>query len=134
MKNILFVCKYNRFRSQVAEQFFKKYNPKKSISVSSAGIFQGEFPLDKTQVKAAKEFGIDIMKRPEPIKISNLMNVDLIVIVAKDVPKEIFKYNGKYLQKIVVWKISDVFFGSIVKNKKVISLIEKRVKIMIDKL
>ena len=46
-KSILFVCKYNRFRSRVAEAYFKKINKNKNISVKSAGIIKGNLPLDK---------------------------------------------------------------------------------------
>jgi len=40
---ILFVCKYNRFRSQFAEKYFRRIN--KNLKVSSAGIIKVDKPL-----------------------------------------------------------------------------------------
>ena len=131
MKNILFVCKYNRFRSQVAEQFFKKYNKSKNIKVRSAGIFKGNYPLYPPQVESAKKFGININKKPETITMPLLTNSDLIVIVADDVPKEIFLYEGKYLQEVIVWKIPDNFDGNEKKLKDIIKNIELKVEKLI---
>ncbi len=52
--NILFVCRYNRFRSRVAEAYFKKIN--KNFKVKSAGLFKGR-PLSPKTIKEAKKFG-----------------------------------------------------------------------------
>ena len=53
--NILFVCRYNRFRSRTAEAYFKKINKNKKIKVKSAGIFKGNYPLSPIQVKTGKK-------------------------------------------------------------------------------
>jgi protein-tyrosine-phosphatase len=97
--NILFVCKYNKFRSQVAEAFFNKYNKNKSFNVKSAGLFQGSYPLDKDQVGVAKEFGILINKKPEKLNQKLINWADIIVDVADDVPPSMFEAekNGKKL-------------------------------------
>ncbi|MBU2503918.1 MAG: hypothetical protein KJ879_02600 [Nanoarchaeota archaeon] len=103
-KNILFVCKYNRFRSQVAEQFFNKHNKNQGILAKSAGIFKGKYPLDKLQVEAAKKLEINIGKEPETISANELGKTDMIVIVSDEIPKDLFKYNRKYLQAILFGK------------------------------
>ena len=134
MKKILFVCKYNRFRSQIAEQFFKKYNTNKNISARSAGIFKGLYPLDKTESNLAKEFGIEIKKEPEAISIEVLRNIDVVVIVANDVPKELFLYEGRYLQEVEKWEIPDDFDDNEKKIKRIIRKVELNVKNLIKKL
>lgn len=131
---ILFVCKYNRFRSQIAEQFFKKYNKNNNFFARSAGIFKGLFPLDKIEKEMAKNFDITISKEPEAISIDVLKNIDLVVIVANDVPKTLFLYEGKYLQKIIKWEINDNYVGSEDDINKIIRKIEIKVKKLIKKL
>ena len=133
-KKILFVCKYNRFRSQIAEQFFKKYSKDKNISARSAGIFKGLYPLNKTESNSAKEFGIEIKKEPEAISIEVLRNIDVVVIVANDVPKELFLYEGRYLQEVEKWEIPDNFDGNQDRIKRIIRKIELNVKDLIKKL
>ena len=134
MKKILFVCKYNRFRSQIAEQFFKKYNTIKNISARSAGIFKGLYPLDKTESNLAKEFGIEIKKEPETISINFLKDINMVVIVANDISKELFLYDGRYLQEVEKWEIPDDFDGNEKKIKRIIRKVELNVKNLIKKL
>jgi len=57
--NILFVCKWNRFRSKLAEAYFKKVNKNKKIKVKSAGLIKG-WPLSKNQIRLAEKFDIKI--------------------------------------------------------------------------
>src|SRR3989344_7542996 len=125
--NILFVCKWNRFRSRVAEAYFKKINKNKSIQVKSAGLIQGEYPIDEQQYKIAKEFGININGKPQGISTDLLNWTDILIIVANDVPKKIFKENKKYGKKTIVWKIKDENFGNERNIRKIISKIIKRI-------
>lgn len=105
--NILFVCKYNRFRSRVAEAYFKKINRNKKISASSAGLIQGFFPLDKDQVRIAKnDFGININGKPRAMSMNLLKKQDMIIVIADDVPRNIFNYKW-YKDRIFSWKIRD---------------------------
>jgi protein-tyrosine-phosphatase len=132
---ILFVCKYNRFRSRVAEAYFNKINKNKKIKAESAGIIRGFYPLNKTQVKNAEKFGINIIGKPRGLSMELLKRIDLIVITANDVSKEIFQFNKKYLQKIIVWKIQDVKRGSNEKgNIKSIKLIIRKVNELVKEL
>ena len=127
--NILFVCKYNRFRSLVAEAYFKKINKNKKIKVSSAGIIRGN-PVSKLSLRTSKELGIKINKKPKGISSKLLSRQDLIVIVADDVPKRIFKFADKgYITRTVVWKIADVKGKdrTNINKKKIIKEIIKRV-------
>ena len=109
VKKILFVCKFNRFRSKVAEAYFNKINKNKNIAVKSAGLFAGSYPLDSQQVKLAKKFGIKIKKKPRAMSAKLLSKINKIIIVADDVPKNLFLFKGKYLQEVTIWKIKDEF-------------------------
>lgn len=106
--NLLFVCRYNRFRSRVAEVYFKKINKNKNISVKSAGLIQGR-SLDKTQVTMAssKKFELDIRGKPQGLSSKLMIWQNTTIIVADDVPPQVFDRNKEYGKKVIVWKISD---------------------------
>jgi protein-tyrosine-phosphatase len=124
--NILFVCKYNRFRSRVAETYFNKINKNKNIHVFSGGILPGHYPLDKGEVSIAMENGIKLEGKPKGISTDLLRKIDLVIIVANNVPRSIFNYNG-FVGKTIVWKVKDL---ADVESK---ALIEKRVKKIMKK-
>lgn len=118
---ILFVCKYNRFRSRIAESYFNKINKNKKIIAKSAGIIRGSYPLDREEVEVAKQMGIKLSGKPQSLSTDLMIKVDLIIIVADNVPRSIFNYNG-YRGKVIVWRVKDV---SDTESK---ALIEKRIK------
>ncbi len=134
MKKILFVCKYNRFRSRIAEAYFNKINKNKNFKAESAGIFQGRFPLDSQQVRLTKKAGININGKPRGISVDLLKKIDLIIIVADNIPKNLFKIKDKYLQEIIVWKIPDEQNGNEKNIIKIINSIKNKVNILIKKL
>jgi len=106
MKNILFLCKYNRFRSKVAEDYFNRINKNPKLKAKSAGIIEGS-PIDLTQKKISKKLGIELKGKPKGVSTKLLKWQDIIVIVANDVPPALFKDNKKYGKKLIVWKIPD---------------------------
>ena len=129
MKNILFVCKHNVFRSKVAEAYFKKINKNRKINASGVGIIKSdvlskeEKEIINFQRKTAKKFGIDVQDGSNTLSTSLLKKQDLIIIVADDVPKQIFK-NKFYLKpglKVIVWNIPDV------KKEKVMKILSKKI-------
>ncbi len=125
MKHVLFVCKYNRFRSKIAENLFKKYNNK--IKVKSAGIIKGSF-TSPFQGKICKKFGINIKSPTKGISTNLLKWQDTIVIVADDVPRSIFKENKKFGKKLIVWDIPDAKTDKEQAIIKIIKTIDKKVK------
>ncbi len=125
-RNILFVCKHNRFRSKVAEAFFKKYNRNKNYFAYSAGLLPGKYPLENTQVNVAKSFGINLEGKPKPATMDLLMKMNIVVIVADNVPPKILS-NKKYNREEKVWKIRDVSTNNYEDIAKVIAQIEKKV-------
>ncbi|MBT3405017.1 hypothetical protein HN832_03785 [archaeon] len=126
---IIFVCKHNRFRSQLAEGFFKKYNKNKKIKVSSGGIFQG-IPIAKNVKKVAKEFGIKLTK-PSGIRERDLLKIDKIVVVANDLPLSLFKPR---FQNVIGWKISDTSQYNLKSIQKIAREIEIKVKELVKTL
>ena len=128
--NILFVCRYNRFRSRTAEAYFKKINKNKKIKVKSAGIFKGNYPLSPIQVKTGKKLGIDINGRPQAVSSKLLAWQDLIIVITNDYPKGLFNY-GQYKSKVIIWKIKDVLTG---KNEEANLKIMKEIMERVDKL
>jgi protein-tyrosine-phosphatase len=103
---ILFVCRYNRFRSRIAEAYFKKINQNKNISVKSAGLIQGS-PVNLKEVSTLKKIGIDISGKPHGLTSKILAWQNVTIIVADDVPEQVFNKNKKYGKKVIVWKIKD---------------------------
>lgn len=139
MKNILFVCKHNVFRSKVAEAYFKKINKNKNLNAFSSGVIKGDF-LNENQQKAvdlekatAKKLGINIKNRLTGLSISLLKKQDLIIIVADDVPKIIFN-NPVYVKKVIQWKIKDYNFRGKEQVINIIKQIMKKVDNLVNEL
>jgi len=104
--NILFVCKYNRFRSRIAEAYFKKINKNKRIKAASAGIFKGD-PVSKEIISIGKKMGLKIKGVPRAINIKLLKWQNMVILVADNVPKKLFSFNKKRGKELIVWKIKD---------------------------
>ncbi len=133
-KNILFVCKYNRFRSRIAEAYFKKINKNKNIQVSSAGTFRGSYPIDAQQERLCKKLGVDIRGKPRGISTNLLRKTDTIIIVSDDVPKKLFTFEKKYVQNIIVWKIPDEQNANEGNIIKIVNSIKSRVEKLVEEL
>jgi len=127
--NILFVCRYNRFRSRIAEAYFKKVNKSKRIKVKSAGLIKGN-PLNKFTVEIAKNLGLDIKGKVKGLSSKLIAWQNLTVIVADDVPPEVFEKNKQYGKKVIIWKIKDVKYVQTGEIKKLAKIIMKKVDIL----
>jgi protein-tyrosine-phosphatase len=128
VKKILFICKHNIFRSRVGEEYLKKINP--NVKVSGAGIIMGD-TIPQVTLDSAKEYGLDISYNPRPLSIELLREQDIIIVVASDVPEELFN-NPLYeaTNKVRFWNIDDVknlFTPSDENNKEIIEKIIKKV-------
>ena len=108
--NILFVCKYNVFRSRIAEAYFNKINKNKFIKAKSAGIIASGLASENQRI-ALKQFGLNLDGKPRGLNVKLLKWQNIIIIVADDIPPIIFNKNKKYGKKIIVWKIKDVKKG-----------------------
>ena len=115
--NILFVCKYNRFRSRIAETYFKKINKTKKIKIKSAGIIIGS-PISEEQKSVGRKFGLTIKGQIQGLSSKLLKWQNLIIIVADDVPPQLFRGNKMYGKELIIWKIKDTKKGDKQKNAK----------------
>lgn len=132
------ICKYNRFRSRVAEAYFNKRNKNPNIKAESAGIIQGWFPLDKIETEVAKEFDLNIIGQPRALSTQLLRQQDKVIIAANNVPSSLFEkvmvadntplsFKGNNL---IVWEVPDEEKG----NKENIRKIIKSIIANVDKL
>ncbi|MBU2640124.1 MAG: low molecular weight phosphatase family protein [Nanoarchaeota archaeon] len=128
---VLFVCKYNRFRSKVAEGFFNKLNKNKNLTASSAGIFQG-YPVTSIVKELAKEFEIKITSTPKTISEDMLKQFNYIIIVANDVPASLFDHD--FCKNVIVWKIPDTNANDKETIRKIFIEIEKNVESLVKEL
>lgn len=128
VKKILFVCKFNRFRSQIAAGFFDKLKLNNNYIVSSAGLIQGQ-PIGKEVKGVASTYKIRLSK-PKGLVREILNKQDIIVIVANDVPPSIFKNLKKSGTIIKVWKIPDAKET----NKVKLASIVKQIRTHVEKL
>lgn len=140
---ILMICKYNRFRSRIAEVYFNKTNKNPNIKAESAGIIQGWFPLDITQVEVAKEFDLDIVGKPRALSTDLLRKQDKIVIVADNVPTSIFEkvmiaddtpISFSEGNNLIIWKIQDEEKSDRESIRKIIKSIISNVDKLINEL
>ena len=67
-----------------------RHNKNKDYVAISAGLLPGRYPLDKLQTRVAKKFGLKLNGKPKAITTEVLMKTYLMVIVADNVPPEIF--------------------------------------------
>jgi len=121
---ILFVCKHNRFRSQIAESYFNKINRNKGIKAYSAGVFIGT-SIAKSVKQVGKKLGIKISGKPKGISEKLLKKIDLLVIVANDIPEQLFEGKAR---KIMVWKIRDTMQSNLCEIEEISRMIMKRVE------
>ncbi len=128
---ILFVCKYNRFRSVFAEAFFKKFNKNKKIKVRSAGIIQGN-PLSPEIIALGKKHNLVLKRGPRGLTSKLIKWQNLTIIVADDVPATIFDKNKEYGKKTIVWKIPDWKKDNLKEANAIADSIEKKVKELIE--
>lgn len=125
--NILFVCRYNRFRSRIAEAYFKKINKNKNIIVRSAGLFKGQ-KLSPETIKRAKKFGLNIVGKVNGLSSSVIKKQNIIVVAANDVPPQVFDKSKRLGKKVIIWKIKDANYRDQKSVEKVIREIIKRVR------
>jgi len=127
---ILFVCKYNRFRSKVAEALFNKLNKNKKYTAQSAGLIV-EKPIHKNVLALEKLYDIKLNKTPHSVTESSLENSDILIVTANDVPPQLFKNKVK---KIIVWKIPDTTQDNKKRIIKLTNQIKNKVNGLIKKL
>ena len=130
------MCKYNAFRSRIADEYFNKINTNKKIKAYSRGFIPGE-DSDSIQKKMVQSLlGVSISKRkPIGVNVEDLRNADLIVVAADDVPKIMFNYPYIVLKKkMIFWRIKDEQNGKKENIRKIIFEIKGKVEQLNKKL
>lgn len=133
---LLFVCKYNAFRSRVAEEYFNRVNRNGSIKAASRGIIMGG-NSDHVEKRISRYLlGINIAKRePLPLTIQDMRDADMIVVTADDIPKIVFNYLLRSIQKkLIIWKIKDEQAMNEKNIRDIILKIKRKVDALIKKL
>lgn len=134
IKNIIFICKYNAFRSKVAESCFNKLNQNKKINAISRGFIMGG-SADYVQKSVAKKFDVEIKGNSKPVNLKELIKADLIVVVANDIPKIMFNYWIKPVnKKVIIWKIKDEQRMNKKNIQKIVLKIKRKVSKLIKRL
>ncbi len=128
--NILFVCRYNRFRSRVAEALFGHYNKNKGIIVKSAGtgVDQPGFPMMSIAQRVLGKLEVSYDKDQGAQEINDYLLdwADRIYVVADDAsteglpPEKTFKFNIPDS-----WVTEDETLGTV---KQIEAVVKKLVK------
>jgi len=127
---LLFICKYNAFRSRVCEEYFNKINKNNKIKVLSRGLIMGGAP-EKGHIQMSRELlGVDITKRkPLCLTLQDLTTSDLIIVSANDIPRLIFNHKDlKNKKKIIFWGIKDEQNENKKNIKQIVLLIKRKVE------
>ena len=138
-KKILFVCKFNNTRSQIGAFLFNKLNKNKRWKANSAGLIGGRASYGVLK-------NISVLKNNHKMKFTKkktltqklLFSSDIIIVVADDVPLEIFSSQIKSKIKVIQWNVKDGWKykdkTGIERLEKVYLDIEKRIKKLVKQL
>lgn len=132
--HLLFICKYNRFRSKVAQEYFRQLNTNPHIKAKSAGIIKGRYPFDPQERKICRAVGIPLKGHPQGLSTKLLEWQTLVVIVADDVPPTIFKDNNRYSKKLLVWNVPDTKKHSTEEIRSIVEKIKHHVESLVKEL
>jgi protein-tyrosine-phosphatase len=129
---ILFVCKYNRFRSKIAEALLRLYCKDRNLKIESAGIerdfMHPNVPESVNQVVA--EMGAKVVSQDSQQVEPTLTDwADKIVIVADDVSNDDFPE-----EKVERWEVKDGNEYDIESIRRGARKIDKKVKDLVKRL
>ena len=134
--NVLFVCKFNRYRSNVALALFKKYNKNLNIEAKASGIIKGPPILEQMQ-RVAREFNVKLTKVPENLTEEIYNWADLVVLVGEEIPISLFDNIEGTPREAIQWKLKDVMQFDLdyhEKTKLLTKEIEENIKKLVDEL
>jgi len=135
---ILFICKWNRFRSKFAEIYFNQIKNDKKIRAKSVGILEVNIPLKKSEIERNKfikeKFGIILNEKSKGINVKDLDEADKIIVIADDVPLSILKSKKRWEDKFIIWKIKDGNMPNKEDVRKIVISIKGKVEDLIKQL
>lgn len=104
---VLFVCKWNRFRSKIAEGYFNEMMLGSKHKVKSAG-FIFNLAIGEETIKIINKGGISLVDLDTRGLDYELLDwADVIIIVADDV-KDIFHDEYVLQKEVIEWNVKDV--------------------------
>jgi len=122
-KIILFVCKGNSGRSQMAEAFFN------SLSKEGKAISAGTLPdkeIHPWTIQLMKEVGIDVtQQKPKLLTEELIRKADKIIIMDSDSLKDISSEN---LSKLENWQIEKLLGKPIERVREIRDEIKKKIE------
>ncbi len=130
IQNILFVCVENAGRSQIAEEFFKKYGSKK-FNAFSAGTNPSS-QLNPLVVKVMKEIGIDLADQQAKLLSNKMVENSFKTINMGCMDKE--SCPSLFVKDVLDWNISDSKEKSIDEVRKIRDTIKTEVMNLINSL
>ncbi|MBC8500247.1 MAG: hypothetical protein ISS25_01100 [Nanoarchaeota archaeon] len=124
--NVLFICKWNRFRSKVAEAYFNERIKGSAHKAKSAGFIYN-LPISKEIFDITKKAGLNITSTPVGLDLELLRWADEIIITADDVPPYIFDEKEIINRKITVWEFKDEDESDEAGQLKLVEAIKKKI-------
>ena len=125
MTNILFLCRYNRFRSKIAEAYFNKKSKKRAAK--SAGFFPG-IPLSKEILDCANSFGLKLSNTTHGVNHKLIMWSNKIIVIDNANSLPLFEdYIKNDKKKVIRWNIPDIEGSSMDKRKDTVQRIIKKI-------
>jgi protein-tyrosine-phosphatase len=128
---VLFVCRGNVGRSQIAAELFSKYSGEKASSAGTK-VFDREgqklksLPLAEPVIRFMKEEGIDVSENVRTqVTFEMIQDFDKVIVMAE--PETIPDYLSNS-EKFVYWEIEDSKGKDDKEHKKIIEIIREKVK------
>ena len=97
--NVLFICKHNEGRSQIAEALFNHLSKKHSAISAGTEAVEADEPLPEATILCMKEIGIDLTRqhrRKLTIRMFNEAD-KVVVIMEKDTCPDYVKNSQKVI-------------------------------------
>jgi protein-tyrosine-phosphatase len=134
-KKVLFVCRANTGRSQVAEELYNLETKSKNAQSAGTLVNQsiktvGEVPNVHPLLDAMQMYGIDLSKNvKKQLKIDDLDNYDKIIVMAE--PENIPEWLSNH-PNYEYWEIEDIKDKNLGDAASIIETIHERVKTLIS--
>jgi arsenate reductase len=122
-QTVLFVCVENAGRSQIAEAFFRKYDPKGHLAISAGTKPSPE--INPLAMEVMKELGIDISKQKSKIITEDMIRNASVRVNMGCMDKE--ACPTLFIHNLLEWGVEDPKGKSIYKVREIRDDIEQRV-------
>ncbi len=132
---VLFVCRGNVGRSQIAAALFSKYSGSKAFSAGTVvsgkeGQALREIPLAEPVIRFMKEEGIDISNNTRTQLTPEMIErFDKIIVMAE--PETVPEYLSRNKKKVEFWNIEDPKGMDDEGYRRIISRIKSRIKLLL---